>query len=118
MITIAGPFATSAISLTIPNAELNNGEKLPNKIIVKQAMSGRMVTTIRTATDRKLTLTLSKLSSTDVAELQYILANIVDLKLTLMDASVWRVRCLSNPLQFTQGLNYFSCNIEFQGIKQ
>ena len=118
MITLEGPFGATVISITLPNAELNNGEKLPNKIIVQQAMSGSIRTTIRTATDRKLNLTLSKLSSANVAELQYMVATVTDFKLTLMDASVWRVRCLSNPLEFTQGRNYHSCNIEFQGTKQ
>lgn len=118
MITIAGPFGAIAMSITLPNPELNDGEKLVSRTLVGQSMSGRVVTTVRSSAEKKLSFTFTKLSSANVEYLDALLSSVTDLSLTLYDATVWRVRCLSNPIEYTQDKNFYTCHLEFQGTKQ
>jgi len=118
MITIAGPFGAIAMSITLPNPELNDGVKLATKTLVAQAMSGRVVTTVRSSLEKRLSFTLTKLSSANVEYLDSLLSAVTDLSLTMNDATVWRVRCLSNPVEYTQDKDFYTCHLEFQGTKQ
>lgn len=119
MITLQAPYAAIASTVTLPNPVLGDSVSQSLKTKFGFAMSGRIVTTISLQPEKKVQYQFDKLTRTQVDALLTFLRTYggADIKLTDYQGDVWKVKCLSNPVEVTEGLHFYSCSLDFQGIK-
>ena len=117
MLTIEAPFILPLLTINLPNPTLGDSSSQSLKTKFKFAMSGRIVTTISTQPEKKIQYNFDKLKRTDVDNILLLLATYAsaDLKLTDYTGLIWKVKCTSNPIEFTENLNFYSCQLDFQG---
>lgn len=119
MITLQAPYASPLVTVTLPNPTLGDSITQSLKTKFGFAMSGRIVTTISTQSEIKIQYNFDNLRRSNIDALLSLLATYAsaDLRLTDWQSVVWKVKCLSNPIEFTENLHFYSCQLDFQGIK-
>jgi len=122
VITLAMPFAVPVFTFQLPNPRL--GDSLQDSLGTKFAysMSGVVKTIIRRNQDTKLvwSFNLANCGSNYrdyIDEMINTYAN-EDIKITDWRGDIWRVKCVSNPVELTESKNYQDVTLEFQGTKQ
>lgn len=119
MLTLQAPFSAIVATVELPNPTLGDSMQQNLKTKFGFAMSGRIVTTISTQPERKLQYNFDKLLRSHVNALLSFMQTYAaaDIRLTDYAGVAWKVKCLSNPIEFTEGRHFYSCQLEFQGIK-
>lgn len=119
MLTLAAPYGAIVTTIQLPNPTLGDSVSQSLKTKFGFAMSGRIVTTISVQPEKKIQYNFDKLKRSQVDALLAFLALHADDDIQLTDyvSTIYRVKCLSNPIEFTENLNFYSCSLDFQGIK-
>lgn len=119
MITLAAPYGAIVTTITLPNPTLGDSVTHSLKTKFGFSMSGLVLTTISVQPEKKIQYSFNKLKRSQVDSILSFLALYAssDIRLTDFNSVIWKVKCLSNPLEFTENLNFYDCQLDFQGIK-
>lgn len=119
MINLEAPYPAFALAIALPNPTLGDSLQQNLKTKFGFAMSGKIVTTISTIPEQKIQYNFNKLLRTHVDNLINFLKLYggSEIRLTDYNSVQWRVRCLSNPVEFSEDRHFYSCQLEFQGVK-
>jgi hypothetical protein len=118
MITLQVPYAVPTLTLTLPNPILGDSISQSLKTKFGFAMSGKILTTISRQVEKKIQYSFENLRRSHIDGLLALLDTYAgsDIKLTDYSGVIWRVKCLSNPIEFTEDRHFYSCKLDFQGI--
>jgi hypothetical protein len=119
MITLQAPYIGLTDTVTLPNPQLGDSVTQSLKTKFGFAMSGRIVTTISLQPEMKIQYQFDRLKRSNVdAILAFLAVHAADdIKLIDWQSVPWKVKCLSNPIEFTEDMHFYSCQLDFQGIK-
>ena len=122
MITLAMPFDVPVFTFQLPNPRLGDSKQDSLGTKLAYSMNGTVKTIIRRNQDTKLvwSFNLANCGSNYrdyIDEMIMTYAN-EDIKITDWRGDIWRVKCVSNPVELTESKNYQDVTLEFQGTKQ
>ena len=119
MFTIQAPYISPVLSVVLPNPSLGDSAQQSLKTKFGFAMSGRITTTIVRLDFIKLQYSFDKLLRSHVDGLLTLLASYAssDLKVTDYSGVIYKCKLISNPIEFTENVSFYSCQLEFQGTK-
>lgn len=115
MITLQYPYTSPTVTIVLPNPTYGNAEQYNLKTKIGVSMSGKVITTISTSDIVKLIYSFDTLLRTHVNALM--LVKDADLKITDWNGSIWRVKLLSNPIEYTEYRSFYTCQLEFKGTR-
>jgi hypothetical protein len=117
MIVFQAPYSLPIVTVTLPNPVLGDSYSQSLKTRFGFAMSGRIVTTISTQLEKKIQYGFVNLRRTHVDALLSLLASYAsaDWKLTDYNSDIWKVKCISNPIEFTENKHFYECKLDLQG---
>lgn len=121
MITLEMPFVSPVLTFTLPNPKLGDSKQDSLGTKINYSMDGSVKTIIRTGQTVKLvwnfSLTNCANGRVDIEDMIQLYAN-DDIKITDWRGDIWKVKCVSNPVEFTESKNSQDVTLEFRGIKQ
>lgn len=122
-ILLQAPFELVQTTVVLPNPILNDNENLILNLTIRRSMTNVKYTYVKTSQNRKLkyTFTLDRMKSLELQEFinSYNGANI---KMLNWKGELWRVKLLTNPVDFVQTGRYSpnsdrtDVNLEFEGV--
>lgn len=123
MITLEMPFDTPIFSFTLPNPKLSDSRQDTIGTKINFSMNGTLKSIIRRNQAIKLVwaFVLPKCATSihkdniDTMLQEY--AN-DDIKITDWRGDIYRVKCITNPVEYTESKNFLDCTLEFAGTKQ
>lgn len=122
MITLAMPFSAPVLTFQLPNPKLGDSQQDSLGTKLSYSMNGTIKTIIRRNQDTKLVwlFNLSNCGSNYRDYIDEMINNYAndDIKITDWRGDIWRVKCVSNPVELTESKNYQDVTLEFQGTKQ
>lgn len=110
-------FTHGSTSVVLPNPTLGDARQLEIPKTIRRAMSGKMYSYVTKLHPTKWILQFNRLEQKHVDDLTTFLqeTNGDDILFTDWLARNYSVKIVSNPLQFTQNLNFFTATIELRG---
>jgi hypothetical protein len=117
VIILQAPFSAPVTTLNLPNPQLGDSETRNNRVKIGVTMSGKIITTVSIQPGVKLQYSFNNLKRVHIAALTTFLNTQTDIKLTDWTGTIWRVKCLSNPVEYTEGIHFYTCQLDFHGVK-
>lgn len=121
MITLAYPYASPTVTLTLPNPRQGDADQLELNVKSNYTMTGRPFIYARPIVNEKLVLTFNNLRDANITDIRNFFAGLTnqDLKYTDYVADIWKVRLITDPIQFTHLRNcQWAATLELKGIPQ
>ncbi len=128
MIRIQAPYPTPVLDFYLPNPKLSDSLTDAYGVQLQYSMTGITKTLVRANQPQKLVwqFTLPKCakdSNGDPVVYTTLINSLVQdhanatFRLTDWRGATWTVRCISNPVEFTESKNSYDCVLEFRGTK-
>jgi hypothetical protein len=123
-VLLQAPFELIRTSVVIPNPILGDGENLISNLTLRRSMDNTAYTYVKSSKSRRLayTFTLSRMKALEL-EAFFNSYNGADIKLLNWKGEVWKVKLVTNPIDFVQtrrshpGGDRTDVNLEFEGVK-
>lgn len=109
------PHISPTVTITLPNPQQGDAEQRSLKTKIGVSMSGKLTTTISTGNLVRLIYSFDKLTRTLITALSAMPAG--DIKLTDWNGYIWKVKLLSNPIEYTENKSFYACQLEFSGTR-
>lgn len=119
MLTLSYPYDATIpdVIVELPNPTLGDSIQQSLKTKYGFAMSGKIRTTIVRQPEKKFQFNFDHLKRSEMDSLISLLEVHGSEFFKMVDwlYQPWKVKCLSTPIEFTEDLNFYACQLEFQG---
>ena len=119
-VVLQAPFSFLQTSVVLPCPLFGDTENLVSEMSLKRSMNGGTVTYVKTNANRRLTYTFRLLDTLKAREIMEFFKyyNSDYIRLTNHKSEVWKVRLLTNPIDFVKtGRFSTDVSLEFEGEK-
>jgi hypothetical protein len=121
MITLEHPFASPTTTLTLPNPRQGDADQMEIKVKTNYTMTGKPYIYSRPLVNEKLILQFNNLRDAHITAIRNFFSVLPnqDLKYTDYIGDVWKVRLVTDPIQFTRLRNcQWAATLELKGTPQ
>ena len=117
MVTFTYPYVTPTITVQTPNPNLGDAQQNEHQTTFGIAMSARVYSYIQTPTRKRLLLTLTKLSLTQMNDLKNLIYHSANGEIGYLDhkSQQWRGHIMNDPFEGRAGKNHQAITLEFEG---